>query len=101
MRSTSNMGRSLPRVTLTGYQLERLLKKGKLPWGGRSTMYDLYTVAKRKDGSYWLEARGSGALFWMSRWYEIPKAAGKRIFAFDAAVEYLLDCDGNVELAFG
>lgn len=89
------MGATLPSVRVTGYQLRHLLKKHHAPWGEVLNPYTTYTIAQRKDGSYWLEARGSGAYFWMSRWYEIPKAAGRRIFKFDKEVNILLETIDN------
>jgi hypothetical protein len=82
------MGITLPKVDLTSHQFRTLLKR-RVPWHPSHSGSELVTVARRKDGSYWAEWRGS-AVFWASRWYEIPKAAGDRVFAFNEAVEELL-----------
>lgn len=82
-------------IQLTSHQFETLLKR-KPPWVKDMVVHGehIVRVTRLDDGSYWAEWR-SGVVFWSSRWYEISKAAGERMYEFNTATERLLAADGS------
>lgn len=47
-------------------------------------------VTQLRDGTYWAEWRGQ-AVWWMNRWYEIPKVVGERAFKIKGFIDEMME----------
>lgn len=72
-------------IDVTRHQLRQCLKGRKTP-ALTDCRQRSVRIAQTKDGTYWAEWTGD-TVFWASRWYKIPKAAGDRIRKLQEFVE--------------
>lgn len=74
-------------VTLTKEQFRALCKNRNLgPW--KHSFNETIRVAQTKDGKAWASKKGD-TVFWVQRWYEIPRIVYARAKKFMEGIENL------------